>query len=69
MRKKTSLRIEKEVVDILKNNREYVRKTLIKLIERIDYLESEEFYNGIKEDILKSLSKTQGVHKPSFNRN
>ena len=63
MRKKTSLRIEKEVVDILKNNREYVRKTLIKLIERIEYLEGEEFYNGIKEDILKSLSKTQGVRK------
>jgi len=57
--KKTSLIIEKQVIDILKHDREYIRNILINLIERIEYLECKEFYNGIKEDVLKSISKTQ----------
>jgi len=34
--KKTSLIIEKQVIDILKHDREYVRNILINLIERIE---------------------------------
>jgi len=53
MRKQTSYKIEKEVRYILEHNREYIRRKLIILIERIEYLEGEEFYESIKKDILK----------------
>ncbi len=33
----------------------YYRKKVSSLQNRIDYLEGKEFYEGIKEDILKSL--------------
>jgi len=54
MRKQTSYKIEKEVRYILEHNREYIRRKLIILIERIEYLEGKEFYESIKKDILKS---------------
>lgn len=56
MRKQTSNEIENEVKQILKHNREYTRRKLIGFIERIEYLEGKEFYDCIKENILKSFS-------------
>jgi hypothetical protein len=48
MKKKTTQEIENKVQKILSMSKESIRKELIKYIERINYLEGEEFYNFIK---------------------
>jgi len=57
MRIKPTPKEEKEVREIMNKSRDVIYDTLIKLIRRIDYLEGEEFYLGIRKDILKRLRK------------
>jgi len=54
MEKKTTPEIDKEVKDILSKSRKEIRRILIGYIERIKYLEGEEFYESIKKDIINS---------------
>lgn len=41
-----------EVNRIMKRDKWAIRKEIMKLLKRIDYLEGKEYYEGIKKDIL-----------------
>jgi len=51
--------IKRQKHDIIR----YYRRKIISLQKRIDYLEGKEFYEGIKEDILKELKNAKEKDK------